>query len=106
MAALAAGGYTFFVDMPLNNLPVTTTVEAFDLKLAAMRRSAKVDFGLWGGLVPGNLDQLAPMVERGGTLLQNPVDHGTRVGIVRVARRSRPFVRGVCRSLRRSTALL
>jgi allantoinase len=64
-AALAAGGYTCFVDMPLNNLPVTTTVEAFDLKLAAMRRSAKVDFGLWGGLVPGNLSQLAPMVERG-----------------------------------------
>ena len=64
-AALAAGGYTCFVDMPLNNLPVTTTVEAFDLKLAAMRRSAGVDFGLWGGLVPGNLEQLAPMVERG-----------------------------------------
>jgi allantoinase len=63
--ALAAGGYTCFVDMPLNNLPVTTTVDAFDLKLAAMRHSAKVDFGLWGGLVPGNLDQLAPMVERG-----------------------------------------
>ncbi|HUE66932.1 MAG TPA: allantoinase AllB [Candidatus Acidoferrum sp.] len=64
-AALAAGGYTCFVDMPLNNLPVTTTAEAFDLKLAAMRRSARVDFGLWGGLVPGNLEQLAPMVERG-----------------------------------------
>jgi allantoinase len=64
-AALEAGGYTCFVDMPLNNLPVTTTVEAFDVKLAAMRRSAKVDFGLWGGLVPGNTDQLAPMVEHG-----------------------------------------
>jgi allantoinase len=64
-AALAAGGYTCFVDMPLNNLPVTTTVEAFDLKLAAMRRASSVDFGLWGGLVPGNLDQLAPMVDRG-----------------------------------------
>ena len=64
-AALLAGGYTAFIDMPLNNLPVTTTVEAFDLKLAAMRRSAKVDYGLWGGLVPGNLDQLAPLVERG-----------------------------------------
>jgi allantoinase len=64
-AALAAGGYTCFVDMPLNSLPVTTTVEAFDLKLAAMRRSARVDFGLWGGLVPGNLEQLAPLVERG-----------------------------------------
>jgi allantoinase len=64
-AALLAGGYTAFVDMPLNNLPVTTTVEAFDMKLAAMARSAKVDYGLWGGLVPGNLDQLEPLVKRG-----------------------------------------
>lgn len=64
-AALLAGGYTTFVDMPLNNLPVTTTVEAFDMKLAAMRRSARVDYGLWAGLVPGNLDQLEPLVERG-----------------------------------------
>jgi allantoinase len=64
-AALVEGGYTCFVDMPLNSLPVTTTVAAFDSKLAAMRRSAKVDFGLWGGLIPGNLNQLAPLVERG-----------------------------------------
>lgn len=64
-AALAAGGYTSFIDMPLNNLPVTTTVEAFDLKLAAMKRSATVDYGLWGGLIPGNLDQLEPLVRRG-----------------------------------------
>ena len=64
-AALAAGGYTAFVDMPLNNLPVTTTVQAFDLKLAAMERSAKVDYGLWGGLVPGNIDELEGLVQRG-----------------------------------------
>jgi allantoinase len=64
-AALAAGGYTAFVDMPLNNLPVTTTVEAFDLKLAAMARSARVDYGLWAGLVPGNLDELKGLVKRG-----------------------------------------
>ena len=64
-AALLAGGYTCFIDMPLNSLPVTTTVEAFDLKLAAMERSAKVDYGLWGGLVPGNLEQLEPLVKRG-----------------------------------------
>jgi len=51
--------------MPLNNLPVTTDVAAFDLKLEAMKRSSKVDFGLWGGLVPGNLDQLEPLVQRG-----------------------------------------
>ena len=64
-AALADGGYTSFIDMPLNNLPVTAAVEAFDLKAAAMRRSARVDYALWGGLVPGNLGQLAPLVERG-----------------------------------------
>jgi allantoinase len=64
-AALAAGGYTSFIDMPLNNLPVTTTVEAFDMKVEAMRRSAGVDYGLWAGLIPGNLDQLEPLVVRG-----------------------------------------
>ncbi len=64
-AALAAGGYTSFIDMPLNNLPVTTDVMAFDMKLAAMERSSKVDFGMWGGLVPGNLDQLEPLARRG-----------------------------------------
>jgi allantoinase len=64
-AALEAGGYTCFIDMPLNNLPVTTTVAAFDEKLAAMRRSSILHFGIWGGLVPGNLNQLAPLVDRG-----------------------------------------
>jgi allantoinase len=46
---------------------VTANVEAFDAKLEAMKRSSKVDFGLWGGLVPGNLDQLEPLVRRGVT---------------------------------------
>ena len=63
--ALLAGGYTSFVDMPLNNLPVTVTASAFSLKLAAMRASAWVNFGLWGGLVPGNLEELGPMHELG-----------------------------------------
>jgi len=64
-AALAAGGYTLYADMPLNSLPVTTTADAFDLKLEAATGSSIVDFGLWGGLVPGNLDQLPGLVERG-----------------------------------------
>jgi len=64
-AALAAGGYTSFIDMPLNCAPVTTTVDAFDLKLEAAKRSSVVDFGLWGGLVPGNVDQLRGLVHRG-----------------------------------------
>jgi allantoinase len=64
-AALAAGGYTTFIDMPLNSLPVTVAGAAFDLKLQAAKRSSLIDFGLWGGLVPGNLDHLAELVARG-----------------------------------------
>ena len=64
-AALAAGGYTSFIDMPLNNLPVTIDGPAFGLKLEAARRSSLVDFGLWGGLVPGNLDRLAELADCG-----------------------------------------
>ena len=64
-AALAAGGYTTFVDMPLNSDPVTVDGEAFDLKLEAATASSLVDFGLWGGLVPGHLDRLEELVERG-----------------------------------------
>ena len=63
--ALAAGGYTTFVDMPLNNLPVTIDGPAFDRKLEAARRSSVIDFGLWGGLVPGNVDRLAELANRG-----------------------------------------
>ena len=64
-AALAAGGYTSYVDMPLNSLPVTIDTEAFDLKLAAASSAAIVDFGIWGGLVPGNVDQVDALVDRG-----------------------------------------
>ena len=64
-AALAAGGCTTFIDMPLNNLPVTIDGPAFDVKLEAAKRSSLVDFGFWGGLVPGNLDRLAELVDRG-----------------------------------------
>jgi allantoinase len=66
-AALAAGGYTTFIDMPLNNLPVTVDSAAFDLKLEAATRSSLVDFGFWAGLVPGNLEHLAELSERGVT---------------------------------------
>jgi allantoinase len=63
--ALAAGGYSSFVDMPLNSLPVTVDGAAFDKKLAAARSSSMLDFGLWGGLVPGNLDHLDELHTRG-----------------------------------------
>ncbi len=64
-AALAAGGYTSFVDMPLNSLPVTIDGESFDAKLRAMNASSLLDFGIWAGIVPGNLDHIEELVERG-----------------------------------------
>jgi allantoinase len=64
-SALAAGGVTTASEMPLNASPATTTVQAFDAKLAAVGSESRVDFGLWGGIVPGNLEQLEPLAARG-----------------------------------------
>jgi allantoinase len=64
-AALAAGGFTAFFDMPLNSSPPVVDGAAFDAKLAAARAASCVDFGLWGGLVPGRLDRLEELAERG-----------------------------------------
>lgn len=63
--AAAAGGITTVVEMPLNAHPPTTDVRAFDAKRAAAEASSHVDFGLWGGVVPGNQRQLEPLAERG-----------------------------------------
>lgn len=64
-AAAAAGGVTTLVDMPLNSVPATTTVEALRLKLDAARGRCRVDVAFWGGVVPGNAHELAPLVEAG-----------------------------------------
>jgi allantoinase len=63
--SLAAGGGTLFFDMPLNAHPPTVDAASFDLKLAAARASSLVDFAFWGGLVPGNVDKLGELAERG-----------------------------------------
>src|SRR5439155_18644132 len=60
-----AGGGTTVLEMPLNAHPPTTTAAAFDQKLAVASRKALVDFGLWGGLVPDNLDNLETLHQRG-----------------------------------------
>jgi allantoinase len=64
-AALAAGGGTLFVDMPLNASPPTLDGASFDAKLAAARGTARTDFAFWGGLVPGNADDLVELAGRG-----------------------------------------
>ena len=63
--ALAAGGITAYVEMPLNAHPPTCDAECFDLKVAAAKASSFVDFALWGGLVPGNVVHLDELAERG-----------------------------------------
>ena len=63
--AAAAGGATTLVDMPLNSIPPTTTRAALAAKRAAARGQCAVDVGFWGGVVPGNLGELAGMVADG-----------------------------------------
>ncbi len=65
-AALAAGGCTTFIDMPLNGLPPTVNVDAMNQKLErANAQGTHVDFALWGGLVPSNLDDLETLADAG-----------------------------------------
>src|SRR5579872_5786650 len=63
--ALAAGGGTLFFDMPLNSTPCTLNGHEFDRKRAALEASSIADFALWGGLVPGNLGDMAELASRG-----------------------------------------
>jgi allantoinase len=63
--ALAAGGGTLFFDMPLNSTPCTVNAEAFDRKHAALAESSITDFALWGGLIPGNVPEMAELADRG-----------------------------------------
>ena len=64
-AALAAGGGTCFFDMPLNSEPPVLDAASLREKRALAEEKSCVDFGLWGGLVPGNLDKLAGLRDAG-----------------------------------------
>jgi allantoinase len=63
--AAAAGGVTTLIDMPLNSIPPTTTLAGFKTKLDEARPDCFVDVGFWGGVVPGNTAELAPMFAAG-----------------------------------------
>jgi allantoinase len=63
--AAAAGGITTIVDMPLNSIPATTTIQALMTKREAARGKCHVDVGFWGGIVPGNQDQIQPLIDAG-----------------------------------------
>ena len=63
--AAAAGGVTTILDMPLNSIPPTTTIDALREKRSAAEGKAHVDVGFWGGAVPGDLGHLRELHEAG-----------------------------------------
>jgi allantoinase len=63
--AAVAGGVTTIVDMPLNSIPATTTVEALHVKREVAKGQLSADVAFWGGAVPGNLTQLRRLHEAG-----------------------------------------
>lgn len=67
------------IDMPLNAIPPTTTVENFKIKLDASEGKRHVDVGFWGGVIPDNADDLQPLAKEGvkgfkGFLCESGVD--------------------------------
>jgi allantoinase len=63
--AAAAGGITTLIEMPLNSIPATTSVSALQAKVAAAAGKLSVDTGFWGGVVPGNTQDLPGLWDAG-----------------------------------------
>jgi allantoinase len=63
--AAAAGGISTLVDMPLNCVPPTTSLEALHVKAEAVAGRCRVNVGFWGGLVPGNTIELEKLHDAG-----------------------------------------
>ncbi len=63
--ALAVGGGTTFVDMPLNSDPPVLYADALTAKRRLAEKKSVADFALWGGLCPGFEDEIPRMAEAG-----------------------------------------
>ena len=63
----AAGGITTFIDMPLNSSPCTVNGSDLKRKIEKGEKHSVVDFGLWGGATPENMDRLGEL-DQGGVL--------------------------------------
>src|SRR5918998_577125 len=64
-AACAVGGTTTVAEMPLNAHPPTLDGPSFDAKHKAAEATSRVDFALWGGLTPVNLERMEELAGRG-----------------------------------------
>jgi allantoinase len=51
--------------MPLNSIPPVTNGEGLRMKIDAASDQCWIDVGFWGGLVPGNIQELRPLHEQG-----------------------------------------
>ncbi|RMD42287.1 hypothetical protein DV735_g2809, partial [Chaetothyriales sp. CBS 134920] len=77
--AAAFGGVTTVVDMPLNAIPPTTTVANLREKIQAAQGQCWVDTGFYGGIIPGNAQELKALVKEGvrgfkGFMIDSGVD--------------------------------
>jgi allantoinase len=63
--AAASGGITTLVDMPLNSIPETISVEALQAKRSAAQGKTWVDWAAWGGVVRGNANALPALAASG-----------------------------------------
>jgi allantoinase len=63
--AAIAGGVTTIVDMPLNSIPPTVSVEALHVKRQVAKGQIAADVAFWGGAVPGNVGQFRGLHEAG-----------------------------------------
>jgi allantoinase len=63
--ALAAGGYTAFLEMPLYSSPPVLDKGGFLAKWNFAKASSLLDFGLWGGLTPDSLEHMQDLTDCG-----------------------------------------
>jgi len=63
--AAAAGGVTTILDMPLNSVPATTSLDALLIKRLAAREHATIHVEFIGGVVPGNASEIEPLCDAG-----------------------------------------
>jgi allantoinase len=63
--AAAAGGFTCVVDMPLNCVPATTSVDPLEAKRAAAKGQCWVDWAAWGGVVADNQQHIIGLAGAG-----------------------------------------
>jgi allantoinase len=51
--------------MPLNCIPVTTTVDALHQKIEATKDQLWIDCGFYGGIIPDNIQNIEPLADAG-----------------------------------------